>query len=139
MEERGWGWSPSQIRLAQLIEWLAQQPAGTRLTVAGFYEALEDQSMNTSDVVLYDLGVLEAQSLINRFPGLAKIPEQQIQLTQALRDRAADLHTKRDNKGLRRRQCRDAMVDWLHALDAVSATPDMPATEQMLDDSRHGT
>lgn len=138
MNERGWGWSPSQIRQAQLIEWLAQRPAGERVTATGFYEVLEEQGANISDVALGDLEALEGESLITRFPSLASIPGQQIKVTQRLRERAEEMRAKRADRGQRRAQCRDAMVDWLHSIDAVSATPDMPATVDMLTDSRHG-
>ena len=137
MNGKGWGWSPSEIRRARLIEWLAQQPAGNRVTAAEFYNGLEDQSLNTSDVVLSDLEALEGQSLITRFPGLAGIPDQQIKLTQALYDWAGELCAKRESRGLRRAQCRDALVAWLYAADAVNPL-EAPAMQAILEDPRYG-
>jgi hypothetical protein len=138
MEMRGWGWSASQIRQAGLAEWLAEQPADGFCSVTEFYAGLEDQAMNTWDVAYGDLKLFESQSLINLSAAMGGIPGLHVSPRLGVRDMAQELREKRANKGLRTAQCRDAMVDWLHSLGAVSATPDMPVTKAMLDDPRHG-
>ncbi len=47
MDERGWGWTASEIRRAQLIEWIVPQSGDVFVPVRPFYEALPDQEANT--------------------------------------------------------------------------------------------
>jgi hypothetical protein len=137
MDRRGWGWSASEIRQARLVEWLAQQTTEGFCSVTEFYDSLEDQRMNTWDVAYGDLKVFERQSLINLAAAMGGIPALHVQVNQSLRDIAEDWRSMRANSGMRRTACRDAMVSWLHSLDAVSPLR-APATQAMLGDARHG-
>jgi hypothetical protein len=137
MDRRGWGWSASEIRQARLAEWLAQQRTEGFCSVTEFYESLQDQRMNTWDVAQSDLTVFEKQSLINLAAAMGGIPGLHVQVGQSLRDMTEDWRSMRANSGMRKAACRDAMVSWLYSLDAVRADK-APATQAMLDDSRHG-
>jgi hypothetical protein len=93
--------------------------------------------MNTWDVAHGDLKLFESHSLISLSASMGGLSGLQVLPLQGVRDRAEELRARRADRGLRRTQCRDAMVDWLHSIDAVSAT-DIPVTESMLEDTRHG-
>lgn len=136
MDRRGWGWSASEIRQARLAEWLAQQLEGFR-PVTEFYDSLEDQRMNTWDVVYGDLKVFEKQSLVTLTASMGGIPGLQVLVNPGLHDMVEDWRSTRANRGMRRTACRDAMVHWLYSLDAVSSTK-APATLAMLNDAQHG-
>jgi hypothetical protein len=138
MNERGWGWSASEIRQMRLAEWLAGQQAGGYLSVTEFYDALPDQAMNTWDVAHSDLKYLEQRSMISLSATLGGMQGLHVMLHPGIRDLAEELQDLRANRRMRRAASRDAMVDWLHQLDALRAGPDMPATESMLEDPRHG-
>jgi hypothetical protein len=138
MNDRGWGWDASQIRQARLAEYLAQQPADGFYPIKEFYDGLEDQDANNLTVVLSDLRSFERRSLINLAESIGDIDGQDAHPLPAIRDVAADLRAKRDNRGQRRVECRDAMVHWLYSRDAIGPGPGMPATRAMLDDPRHG-
>jgi hypothetical protein len=138
MNDRGWGWNASQVRQARLAEYLAQQPADGFYSIKEFYGGLEDHDANTLTVALSDLELFERRSLINLSAPGGGIEALSAHPLGAIRDWAADLRDKRENRGLRRAQCRDAMVHWLYSRDAVSPGPEMPATQAMLDDPRHG-
>jgi hypothetical protein len=44
MDHRGWGWTQSEVRQAQLVEWLVPQSSSvTYVPVGPFYDALQDQ------------------------------------------------------------------------------------------------
>lgn len=73
MDARGWGWTPSEIRQAQLIEWIVPQTAEHYLQVKPFYDALPDQSANTFQVAHSDLRSLERRSLAGLAAGLGGI------------------------------------------------------------------
>ena len=119
MAERGWGWKSSQIRQVQLIEWISQQE-GHSCRPAGFYDSLPDQAMNRSDVAHDDLKLLEHRFLIKLFEGGAGIQGMEILPFPRLRDLAEEMRENRANRSARRVACRDAMVAWLWAHDAVS-------------------
>jgi hypothetical protein len=138
MDRRGWGWSISEIRRAQLAEWLAQQRTEGFFNVTEFYDSLADQRMNTWEVAHGDLKAFEKLSLINLAVAMGGISALHVQVGQPLRDMVEDWHSQRDNRGMRKAACREAMVSWLHSLDAVSPIK-APATQAMLGDSRHGT
>ncbi|HEV2373425.1 MAG TPA: protein kinase [Streptosporangiaceae bacterium] len=137
MSAGGWGWSASDVRQARLAEWLTLEQAEGFCSVTEFYDALEDQGMNTLEVAHGDLKLLERRSLITLAAGMGGIEGLHVRVEQGLRDMAEGLRANRANRGLRRAQCRDAMVDWLYSLDAVKALG-APATQAMLDDPRHG-
>jgi hypothetical protein len=140
MNDKGWGWSASEIRQVHLVEWLAQHPenSGVDVTVEEFYRDLPDQAQNNFDTAYGDLRLLEERCLIDLFPAMGGIRALHVRVKYGCRDFATEVRAKRENKGRRRTACRDAMVDWLHALDAVTASPEMPATEAMLQDPQHG-
>ena len=57
MEERGWGWTATQIRQAQFIEWLApRSSSATYVLVKPFYDAQPGQQALTIAVVHDELG-----------------------------------------------------------------------------------
>jgi len=140
VEKRGWGWPTSETRRAQLIEWVvhrsAEEPDGVWVPVDPFYRALPDQSMNKYVTALDDLNDLERRSLLelaNSFGGVESLAVRAV--TPAGRAFAEDLQAARGSKQRRRSACRDAMVDWLYAGDAVSP-PGMVRDTMMQDPQR---
>jgi hypothetical protein len=123
MDDRGWGWSNRDIRLAQLIDWIAESgaDAGHSVSPVAFYESLPDQSVNTWDVAHADLKQLESMSLIHLTVAMGGMQAMHIYQVQGARDFAEDLRLKRADKRRRRQACRDAVVDWLASVDAASA------------------
>jgi hypothetical protein len=140
MNEHGWRWTPSEIRHAQLIEWIVQQsaerPEGLGIKVEPFYSALPDQSANTNEVARGDLDHLERASLIRQMSGLGGIEALDVLITQQGRAFAEHLQAARANKQGRRAAARDAMVDWLYSGDALS--PPGQARDRMLEDPARG-
>src|SRR6266702_5195598 len=118
MNNNGWDWSASEVRQLHLVEWLAQQP-GEMVTVEEFYRGLPDQSHNTWDTAYGDLRSLEARDLIDVLPAMGGIRALHVRINSRCRDLAAEVRRERQNKGRRRRAARDAIVHWLHALDAI--------------------
>jgi hypothetical protein len=137
MDARGWGWTPSEIRQAQLIEWIVPQTTEHYLPVKPFYDDLPDQSANTFQVAHSDLRSLERRSLAGLAAGLGGIESLDVMATPQARELAEELQAARASKPLRKAACRDAMTDWLYSLDAVS--PPGPARDRMLDDPGRGT
>lgn len=124
MDDRGWGWTASEIRLAQLVEWIvkqsAERPASEYIPVEPFYAALPDQSMNTYQIARGDLDSLDGRSLLSLAAGLGGIEALDVLASPEGRAFAERLRAARDNKQRRRSACRDAIVDWLYSCDAVS-------------------
>ena len=126
MDERGWGWTASENRRAQLVEWIVRQSRewgdGVYAPLDRFYGSLPDQSMNTYEIALDDVNSLEARSLLDLANSFGGLPSSRwrAQSTPAGRAFADDLQAARSNKQRRRSACRDAMVDWLYSRDAVS-------------------
>jgi len=137
MNERGWGWTPSEIRQIQLVEWLVPQWSEQYVPVKPFYDALADQGANTSPVAYADLKLLEERSLIDWAAGIGGIEVIDVMPKAEARGLAEQLHAARANKRLRKAACRDAMVDWLHSHDATSDA-DMLNRETMLADQPWG-
>ncbi len=138
MEGRGWDWPASEIRRAQLVEWVvqrsAEQPDGVYVPLDSFYRALPDQSMNTYEIALDDVNELERRSLIdlaNSFGGVESLAAQSTPDGRAFAD---DLQAARSDTRRRRSACRDAMVDWLYSREAVNA-PGV-VRDRMLQDRR---
>ena len=136
MEGRGWDWPASEIRRAQLVEWVvqrsAEQPDGVYVPLDSFYRALPDQSMNTYVIALDDVNDLERRSLLdlaNSFGGVESLAAQSTPDGRAFAD---DLQAARSNTRRRRSACRDAMVDWLYSRDAVN--PPGVVRDKMLQD-----
>ena len=78
VDERGWGWTASELRRARLVEWLVQQHMGdgVYLPLGRFYDALPDQSANTYVTALDDVTALESRSLLdlaNSFGGIESL------------------------------------------------------------------
>ena len=74
MEERGWGWTATQIRQARFIEWLVpQSSSATYVSVKPFYDAQPDRHTLTAAVVHDELWELDRRSLIDLAPGLGGI------------------------------------------------------------------
>jgi hypothetical protein len=137
MSERGWGWTRAEIRQVHLAEWLARQSADQYISVVEFYDALPDQSMNNWDAAHSDLKSLEERGMISLSVAMGGIRGLHVSPGQGVRDLAEELKAVRANKRMRKAACRDAMVDWLHSLDATSEL-EMPVRDAMLDDPRHG-
>lgn len=137
MNERGWGWTPSELRQIHLAEWIAQQPAVQYISVVEFYDSLPDQSMNTWDAAHSDLKYLEERDLISLSVALGGLAGMRVGAAQGVRDLAEELRALRANKRMRKAACRGAMVDWLHSLDATNER-EMPVRDTMLKDPRHG-
>lgn len=139
MNERGWGWTPSEIRQTQLIEWVIGESAGRNVyvRVKPFYDSLPDQAMNRDHIARGDLEALKGRGLVDAAGVLGGMESLDALPTDAAYAWAERLRATRANKQLRRAACRDAMVDWLYSHDAVSPQV-MPAPDEMLDDSRRG-
>jgi hypothetical protein len=140
VNERGWGWTASEIRQAQLIEWLTQQSAERHpaeyVPVEPFYSALPDQSMNTIQIAFGDLNSLRDRSLIDLAAGLGGIESYHALVTAEGRALAERLQAARANKQRRRAACRNAIVDWLCSRDAIS--PPGLVLEKIRDDLARG-
>jgi len=137
MNDRGWGWSQTEIRLAQLIEWIGQQPADQTVSVVEFYAGLADQDMNKWDVAHSDLQELESRSLIKLSVAMGGIRGFHVYQFQRASQVAEELQTARGDTRARRQACRDAMVNWLHSRDATQVQ-DMAVRDDMLADPRRG-
>jgi len=136
MNERGWGWTASEIRQIQLIEWIVPQPTEHFVPVKPFYDDLPDQAANTFQVAHADLKLLEERSLIDQASGLGGMDGLDVMATPQARALAEQLEATRANKRLRRSACRDAMIAWLYSADATSPR-NQPARDAMLDESQY--
>lgn len=137
MDERGWGWTPTEIRQAQIVEWIVRQSGDTYVPVKPFYDEQADQDALTLAVVHGELHDLARRSLINLAAGTGGIESYHALATPEARRLVEELHAKRADKRRRRQACRDAMVAWLHSLDATRPD-DMAIRDKMLADTRHG-
>lgn len=141
MDERGSGWTRSQIRQVQLLEWLATQSAGqphVYVDVAAFYHSLADLGDDEFGIALADLKLLEERQLISQASGMGGIEALAAMLAPQGRNFLDQLQASRADKRRRRLACRDAMVAWLYSTDAITSMK-MPAREAMLADLRYGT
>lgn len=138
MGDRGWGWTASQIRQARLVEWLVpQSSSATYMPVKPFYDAQPDKDALTAAVVHDELRELERRSLIDLAAGLGGIEAFDALPTAQGRRFVEELQSRRADKRQRKDACRDAMIDWLYAQDAVSSLK-QPVRDWMLDDPRRG-
>jgi hypothetical protein len=137
MTDRGWGWTPTEIRQAQLVEWIAQQPPDQVASVVEFYDALPDQGMNAWDVAHADLKRLEARGQIKLSTAMGGIAGLHVYQFQGARAAAEELQVKRADKRRRRRECRDAILSWLASVDAVSSS-NVQVLSNMLSNTRFG-
>lgn len=122
VNERGWGSTPSEIRLTQLLEWIDEQGAGHPglfVEIKDFYDGRFDQSENDFIVARGDLVSLGDAGLINDASGMGGIESMAAMLAPRGHDFLEQLRAKQANKTQRRTACRDAIVAWLYALDAV--------------------
>ena len=141
MNERGWGWTPSEIRQTQLIEWLITESAGQAsvyVPVSTYYYSLPDQAANSDHIACGDLEALRRKGLVDVAAGLGGMEALDALPTDQAHAWVETLRATRANKQLRRAACRDAMVDWLYSRDAVSPQV-MAARDEMLDDPGRGT
>lgn len=136
MADRGWGWPRTQIRRAQLVSWIAEQPGDLAFSPEEFYDGLPDEE-NTLDTAHGDLTALESQGLIRLMPGMGGIEGQGIYQAGEARQVAEELRGQRADRSARRRACRDAMVAWLSSRDAVN-TRNVQVTEGILSEPRYG-
>jgi len=140
VSERGWGWTASEIRRVQLLEWAAAEPvehAGQYVEVKAFYDARPDQCENNIGVAFDDLASLTEARLILNGSGVGGIESMAAMLTAQGHDFLERLQAQRVNKSLRRTGCRDAMVAWLYAADNTNPLR-RAHRERMLEDPQHG-
>ena len=140
MNERGWGWTASEIRRVQLLEWIADEAvdrSGGYIEAKAFYNGWADQSENDFDVARADLTYLAEARLIMDGSGIGGIESMAAMLTPQGHDFLEHLRARRTNKGQRRAACRNAMVAWLYAADATN-TLRRALRDRMLEDSQHG-
>lgn len=140
MGGRGWGWTASEIRRVQLLEWVADEPvehAGDYAEVKAFYDARLDQSENAMGVAHDDLTYLTEVRLIRNGSGIGGIESMAAMLTAQGHDFVEQLRARRTHKVQRRTACRDAMVAWLYAAEATS-TLRRALRAGMLEDPWHG-
>jgi len=141
VNERGWGWTASEIRRVQLLEWVAEESVprpGEYVEVKAFYDARPDQTENTSGVAFDDLTYLAGARLILNGSGIGGIESMAAMLTAQGHDFVEQLRAQRAHKTQRRTACRDAMVAWLYTADATSIHG-MVLRDAMLEDPQHGT
>jgi hypothetical protein len=140
MNQRGWGWTPSEIRQTQLIEWLVEVSAAqpnVYVPVKPFYDSLPGQAIDSGHVARGDLDALARRGLVDPALGIGGIESLDAMPTDAAQAQVERLHAARASRQVRRAACRDAMVDWLYSLDAVSRQA-MPARDEMLNDLGRG-
>jgi hypothetical protein len=140
VNERGWGWTASEIRRVQLLEWVAAESVKhpeQYVEVKAFYDARSDQSENDIGVAFGDLAYLTEARLIANGSGIGGIESMAVMLTPQGHDFRERLQAKRAHKGQRRTACRDAMVAWLYAADATIIER-MVLRKPILEDSQHG-
>ena len=121
--ERGWGWTASEIRRVQLLEWVAEESVAHPelwVEVKAFYDVRPDQSENDIGVAFADLAYLTEERRIANGSGVGGIESMAAMPTPQGRDFLEKLRARRGNKGERRTACRDAMVAWLYATDATN-------------------
>jgi len=140
MDERGWGWTASQLRQTWLVEWMTKAAAtapAVYVSVEQFYRELHEQPATLNQLAWDDLNVLRERSLVDLALGIGGIEGMAALPTSQARTWMERLQAKRADRKLRKAACRDAMVDWLYSRDATSEL-EMPARDAMLDDPRHG-
>jgi hypothetical protein len=140
MDARGWGWTRSDIRRVQLLESIAVDSAkhpDQYVDVKDFYDGRPDQSENEFTVAWGDVTYLDERGLIAEATGMGGIEAISAMLTPGGRDFLETLLAKRANRGQRRAACRDAMVAWLHSVDAMNDANQF-LRDVMLQDPRHG-
>jgi hypothetical protein len=140
VNERGWGWTASEIRRVQLLEWIAEEAVdrpGQYIEVKAFYDSRADQSENDFDVARADLAYLAGTRLILDGSGIGGIESMAAMPEPQGHDFLEQLLARRANKAQRRAACRDAMVAWLYAADATN-TLRLALRDRMLDDLQHG-
>lgn len=135
MDDRGWGWTTSEIRQIRLVEWIVPQSADTYVPVKPFYDEQSDQEALTLPVVHGELHDLARRSLIDLHAGIGGVESYDALATPEARLLVEQLQARRADKRLRKAACRDAMVDWLYSRDAVSPLT-QPARDEMLNDLR---
>src|SRR5690348_13220697 len=96
MVERGWGWTASQVRQLQLMEWIIQQssrhPEGRYVPVGPFYRARHNQSESIAEVAHADLEFLKDQSLIKVKGEKAEIDSLEARATDDVREWLETVH-----------------------------------------------
>jgi hypothetical protein len=99
MGDRGRGWTATQIRQAQFIQWLApQSSSATYVPVKPFYDAQPGQDALTAAVVHDELRDLDQRSLINFAPGLGGTEQYDALATAQGRRFAEELQSRRADK-----------------------------------------
>lgn len=138
MGERGWGWTATQNRQAQFIEWLAaQSSSSTYVPVKPFYDAQPGKEALTAAVVHDELRDLDQRALVHLAAGIGGIEGYEALATAQGRRFAEELQSRRADRRQRKDACRDAMIDWLYSQDAVSSSKQL-TRDRMLDDPHRG-
>lgn len=143
---RGWDWPSSKIRQTQLTEWLVSQVADKDpvacwdISIEAFYaDQLPGQPEDAVyEIALGDLKELKRTSLIELQQNTGGLRALHVQVTLQARDHVEALRDIRASRRARQSACRDALVDWLYARDAVTDMPPFPPLKFMLDDRAHG-
>jgi hypothetical protein len=142
MTERGWGWTASRIRQIKLIEWVIEHSSellpDEYLLVEPFYRGLPDQSENVAETARGDLRAIEAMWGFKAEGKRDRIETLGVRASDEARFFVEGLRAMREDKQQRRIACRDAMVDWLYAQDAVNPQ-EMALRDVMLADLTRGT
>jgi hypothetical protein len=146
MAERGWGWTASQVRQTQLVESLVSDVddkdsvASWDIPVEPFYRALfPDQSDDAVyEIAMGDLNALKRARLVEFQQPIGGLRAVGVQVTARARDQVDEWREIRVNRRLRRTACREALVDWLYAQDAVTDMPPFPVVDDVLADPRRG-
>src|SRR5438128_9670486 len=100
MKEDGLGWTPSETRQAQLIEWIIpRQDDATYLPVKPFYAALHDQRANAVDVAHDDLQRLSQLDLLDLALGIGGIESFHVRVTADARGLAEQRQAARADRG----------------------------------------
>lgn len=140
MNERGWGWTASEIRRVHLLEWIAEASVGhpeRYINVKAFYDGRSDQSKNDFGVARTDFAALVQERQIMDGSGIGGIESMAAMLAPQGHDFLEQLRARRAKKGQRRTACRDAMVAWLYSADATNRVR-RSIRHRMLEDPQYG-
>jgi hypothetical protein len=140
VNERGWGWTASEIRRIQLLAWIAEQSARhpeRYANIKAFYDARLGLGGNVFEMARSDLAFLAGVQFVMDGSGIGGIESKAAMLTPQGHDFLEQLQARRAQQVERRTACRDAMVAWLYAADAMDAMRRIDR-DAMLQDPRHG-
>jgi hypothetical protein len=103
MDDRGWGWTTSEIRQIRLVEWIVPQSADTYVPVKPFYDEQAGQEALTLPVVHGELHDLARRSLIDLAAGIGGAESYDALATPEARRLVEQLQAQRADKRLQGR------------------------------------